>query len=108
MTDFVFNNSSVEAIEARERGLRIICHICNEELLIVTSDKDVLKFSKTPGVYCLRDENHVRTSLLINRTRKNASSKINANSLEKQVDKLRFLTTGYHLLINKINWLLKK
>jgi hypothetical protein len=49
-----------------EDGDRIICPICNSELLVVLKYSDIHKLGKHPGIYCLEDIKHVNIAYRIN------------------------------------------
>jgi hypothetical protein len=69
MIDIIYNREKIgllEVLRSIESGDRILCHICNEELLRVVSKDDVLKYRRDTGLYCPKDNNHVHRIFLLN------------------------------------------
>lgn len=69
MTDIIYDFQKMDLDDLSkhiEAGDRILCTICNSELLVVLKYTNIPKLEKHPGVYCLEDIKHVNISFSIN------------------------------------------
>jgi hypothetical protein len=47
-----------QALELHERGVRLLCPVCHDELLIIDTKKLSAQHQKSQGIYCQNNEQH--------------------------------------------------
>ncbi|MBZ8182375.1 hypothetical protein [Oscillatoria salina] len=62
MDEYIYdgeNESLQKILELSEEKVKIICHKCKNELLILHNWRDSLKYNKRPGIYWPINEKHL-------------------------------------------------
>ncbi len=68
MTSIVYKTDTediAEVLDVYKRGGKVLCPVCNIELLIVDTWESASIYKKPPGIYCLTDEKHVCGKFLL-------------------------------------------
>jgi hypothetical protein len=54
-----------EILGVHQQGGKVLCPICNSDLLVIDSWESASPYQKRPGVYCLVSEDHVHSTFLL-------------------------------------------
>ncbi|HBE16480.1 MAG TPA: hypothetical protein DEG17_15420 [Cyanobacteria bacterium UBA11149] len=62
MNTFTYDGTpenSQKAMELYAQGVRLLCHKCNAEVLVLNNWDSASKYNKRPGIYCPVNEKHI-------------------------------------------------
>jgi uncharacterized Zn finger protein (UPF0148 family) len=79
--------SSRNIVELNSQGVKVLCPICQTELIVITSKDLVAKYKKPQGIFCPNSDRHVWTKFILIEEREQFWEKVKKRAEEIEAEK---------------------